>query len=160
MIKNILSILVISADISNEIFSGLIGAIIGGVLTGVTTFLTLRFNYNQLYAQTVSQNRMEWINVWRENVSEFLAIAEEIHLVGSISQEQGIRYNAAQNMVLARLNMSEELHRLMFQAVNALDCTPTNARFHAEKEYIMELMRLILKPEWERVKQEASGERR
>lgn len=101
-------------------------AVGGTFFTAIVTigiyFFTRRYDYNRLFAETISTNRMEWINVWRENVSEFLAIAEEIHFSGSIQCERSIKYKTAKNMVLTRLNMGEELHRFMFQAVNALDC--------------------------------------
>lgn len=41
-----------------------------------------------------------------------------------------------------------------------IEFKPTNNQFHEEKEFIMELTRKILKPEWERAKQEAKGQRR
>ena len=56
-----------------------IAALIGAFLGSLGTYFTLRFSYKQLFAETVSKNRMDWINVWRENVSKFLACAEVLH---------------------------------------------------------------------------------
>ena len=57
---------------TSKIIAALLGALIGSLIP----FLTLQFNYRQLYAQTISTNRMDWINKWRENISKFLACAE------------------------------------------------------------------------------------
>ena len=64
---------VISALIA---FGGVIISILVTIAFGV---ITNRYNYNQLFAQTISNNRMDWINVWRENISKFLACAEFLH---------------------------------------------------------------------------------
>lgn len=58
-----------------EFVAGLIGAVVA--LVG--SYWVNKFSYKQLFAQTISSNRMDWINVWRENVSKFLACAEIIH---------------------------------------------------------------------------------
>ena len=60
-------------------------------------------------------------------------------------------------MITSRLNMEEELHKIMFSAINTLDWSPSNGKFAAQREYILETARQILKPEWERVKHEAKG---
>ena len=57
----------------------LAGVVLSVGISLMVSLLTRRYNYNQLFAETVSKNRMEWINVWRESVSTFLAIAEVLH---------------------------------------------------------------------------------
>lgn len=142
----------------NGLLEGLIGAIIGAALGIIGTFLTLRFYYKQLYAQTVSSNRMDWINVWRDNISTFLALAEELNFQRtSFTSEQGVQLKKAKNEIITRLNMKEEKHVLMCRAINELDYTMNREKFVAQKEYIILLTQEILKPEWERVKAEAKG---
>lgn len=148
----------------------LAGVILSVGISLMVSLLTRRYNYNQLFAETVSKNRMEWINVWRESVSTFLAIAEILHECNT----KGKGINActttncntcelqkemlkAREMITTRLNMTEELHCLMFAAVKGLDYSSDNTEFPAQCEYIEELTRQILKPEWERVKTEARG---
>ena len=64
-------------------------------------------------------------------------------------------------MITTRLNMTEELHVMMFGAINDLDYSEEDdKKFNAKCAYIEELARKILKPEWERVKEEAKGKRR
>ena len=43
--------------------SELLSALIGVLFGFFASLLTLRFYYRQLFAETVSKNRMDWINV-------------------------------------------------------------------------------------------------
>ena len=66
---------------SDEIIAALIA--VGGVIASILVTLLIdwlktSFNYKDLYARTVSGNRTEWINVWRENIALFLANAETL----------------------------------------------------------------------------------
>ena len=153
----------------------LAGVILSVGISLLVALLTRRYNYHHLFAETVSKNRMEWINVWRENISTFLAIAETLHesckkdeLCGSGCKkdkpcelcELKKEMLKARAMITTRLNMTEELHCLMFAAIKQIDCSQSNTQFEAQREYIEELARKILKPEWERVKNEAQGKNR
>ena len=60
----------------DEYMLNFLAALVGAFLGSLGTFLTVRLGYKQLFAKTVSANRMDWINVWRENISRFLACAE------------------------------------------------------------------------------------
>ena len=56
----------------------------GGVLATICVTLLIglfktRYIYRQLFAKAVSQNRMDWINKWRENLSVFLTAAKVLH---------------------------------------------------------------------------------
>lgn len=153
---------------NSEITSTLI-ALAGVVFSAIVSFIVsaaaTRFNYKQLFAETVSKNRMEWINVWRENISTFLACAEILHEPsgttpsgsGAPNDDMRFKLYEARAMITSRLNMEEELHKIMFSAINTLDWSPSNGKFAAQREYILETARQILKPEWERVKHEAKG---
>lgn len=155
----------------------IVAALIGGVIGFLGSFLVLRFNYKQLFAQTVSSNRMDWINKWRENLSIFLANAEVLHEmtrnhngeIQACALNKSMKYVCecekyialktemlkSREMITSRLNLNEDLHRLMFATIKQIDIQSND--FFVQREYIEELARQILKPEWERLKREAKG---
>ena len=148
----------------SELLSALIGALFGFF----ASLLTLRFYYRQLFAETVSKNRMDWINVWRENLAEFLSVATVLHAGcqnSSCSNQNGQcnlcdlkkEMMKAQIMITSRLNLTEESHCLILAAIKNFNYSSNNQNFTAHCEYIEELAREILKPDWERVKEEARG---
>ena len=157
----------------DEIVAAIIA--LGGVVLSVLISILFnifqtRYNYNQLFAQTISENRMDWINVWRENISRFLACAEILinHTCDCKKDhncdnckiiEYKKEFYESRGMITSRLNMDEELHVLMFAAINQIDFKNCDD-FVVKREYILELARKILKPEWERLKDEARGKRK
>ncbi len=164
-----------SIKLGNVLVS-LLGVILSAVISWVVVSYERKYNYHQLFAQTVSSNRMDWINVWRENISVFLSHAERLHedlckkqknktckraiyictnITIADSDDNRKEMYEAKNRILSRLNMTERKHILLFDAINQLDIQ--SKEFYAQKEYIMTLVRLILKDEWERVKKEAKG---
>ena len=145
-------------------YIALVGVMLSVFVTLIINLWQRRYNYHQLFAETVSKNRMDWINVWRENISKFLACAEILQKcqnAATCEQCKIVEYKKefyeSRVMITSRLNMSEELHVLMFAAINQISFETTDAEFVAKREYILELARQILKPEWERVKAEAKG---
>ena len=145
-------------------YIALVGVMLSVFVTLIINLWQRRYNYHQLFAETVSKNRMDWINVWRENISKFLACAEILQKcqnTATCEQCKIVEYKKefyeSRVMITSRLNMSEELHILMFAAINQISFETTDAEFVAKREYILELARQILKPEWERVKAEAKG---
>ncbi len=160
------------------LLAGLSGGLIGAVLSFIISFLTLRFNYRQLFAETVSKNRMEWINVWRENVAIFLSRAQALRekekrapggcglliCLKKSNQEDSTNLETelykARSMITTRLNMEEEPHILMYGALMNFDWKmKDDLEFQKQCEVVELLAREILKPEWERVKKEAKGSR-
>jgi len=140
--------------------AALIGAIIGAVFGFIASWLTLRFNYHQLFAQTVSSNRMDWINVWRENIAKLLACAEVLHSKKPSDHCKCEKeFFEARAMIIIRLNPKEPKHVLMNKLLENFDYKINNKNFNTQKEAIIELAQSILKPEWERVKKEAKGEK-
>ena len=114
----------------------------GGVLATICVTLLIglfktRYNYRQLFAKAVSQNRMDWINKWRENLSVFLTAAKVLHDTTINSGERDklmFELIKARTMVTSRLNMQEDMHVLMFGAMKRFDL---NASFNdAQYEYI------------------------
>ncbi len=152
---------------------GVCGLALSVVISFLVSHLTLRYNYKQLYAEHVSDNRMEWINIWRASLSKMLACADTMHEYGKpttvtknsaqVNNEELLRcyedFYENRNNVIMRLNMEEDLHRLMFAALNNLNYEKSNPKYEAQREYIIDLAHRILKPEWERVKDESKGKR-
>lgn len=145
----------------NEAICALIGAIAGAIIGFIASILTLRYNYKKLYAETVSNNRMEWINIWRENLAIFLSCARILHLRPDRNDKDIIdikkQMYQAQYMITTRLNLAEISHQLIYNAILEIDTSQTNENFNMQCAYIEETARNILKPEWERVKDEAKG---
>ncbi len=136
----------------------LCGVVLSAVVSFIIGFGTNRYNYNKMFTETVSDRRMEWINIWRENISKFLACAETLHNKNVNSEKSIEIYKEmleARNMVISRLNNEEELHALMNKALMNFDYSAEN--FYEQRDYVLKLVRNILKPEWERVKNEAKG---
>ena len=141
------------------------GVFVSLLVTIVFNALASKFNYRKLFAETVSQNRMDWINVWRENVSVFLAASRVLHdfqyKAGPNFDEYVFRQQQAKAMVTTRLNLTENLHQEFLIAINAVDFRCTDEKkFSCACEMVEVLARKILKPEWERVKEEAKGRRK
>ena len=148
-------------EISDPILS-FVAALIGALLGSLGTYFTLKFNYNQLYAQTVSSNRMDWINVWRENISTFVSCAEILHKHTAPDDkliEVEKELYKAKAMITSRLNLDEESHITMLALINSFRIQTDDADFANQREAILSLARQILKPEWERVKKEARGKK-
>lgn len=160
------------------LLAGLSGGAIGAILSFFISWRTLQFNYRQLFAETVSKNRMEWINVWRENIAIFLSRAQALREKEKRAPEEcaclcclqksdrddstslETELYKARSMITMRLNMKEEPHIRMYGALMELDWkTKDDLDFKKQCERVELLAREILKPEWERVKKEAKGGR-
>ena len=144
------------------------------VITIVVSFIlgqkTSKYDYDSLFAETITKNRMEWINVWRENLSNMLAIADIFHSENNTNgqtsekSQEHIRmekeYNKSKYMILSRLNLTEVKHQLLMKSIMKFNYSPENENYTPEREFILDLAREILKPEWERLKLESKGEKR
>ena len=136
-----------------EWISGLICTLVGVLIGFVSSILTLRFNYKQLFAQTVSQSRNLWLNEMRENIS--IMLAEACKCMNTYKSKE---YYIAQNQVLLRMNNSEPLHLMLTHEIKKLEhCTVDT--FRICEENILAISEVLLKREWELVKKEAKGEK-
>lgn len=151
---------------------GLIGAVIafcGVVLsTGISFIVALgtkRYNYNQLFAETVSQSRNKWLNEMRSFISAMLAEVQNPFPAsknsdGTEQQNATIRTNKywkARNQIILRLNITETLQDSLYREILKLDCV-NNSDKEQTIQNIIALSQLLLKDEWEKVKKEAKGE--
>lgn len=152
----------------SEVITGLIalfGVFVSVAVSYIVARGTSRYNYNQLFAKTVSESRNDWLNELRKFVSKYLAIAEEINYSPNVTKDQGITLKEAKNMVLLKLNPKEVAHVALERAINELPIKGTPSwscveAFNEGKDQIIFLTRMIIKQEWERVKDEARGKRR
>lgn len=153
---------------TENIASAIIGAIVGFIASA----LTLRFSYKQLFAQTVSQNRMDWINNFREELSIVVGTAKYlnyIHQQNKYSDIDGNTYQPSEQVLsaekarvklLTRLNTNStkegnEYNDVFAEMINMLEFTGNDNLSLIKK--IEETAKLILEPEWKRVKKEAKG---
>lgn len=149
---------------SNEVIAAIIalcGVILSAAVSLVFGLANSKYNYRQLYAETVSANRMDWINVWRQNVSKFLACAEIIHKHSNCAKTLQFEKEMyeARAMIVSRLNLDENDHKLMYLLINSFAIHGSRQDFQKSKELLLSQARKILKNEWERVKREAKGKK-
>lgn len=161
----------------DEFISGALGALIGAFIA----CLTLRYNYRDLYARSISKSRMEWISNFREEVSVIIAalnigISQKKHKPQRSRRRTEIKktYNTnnggyileaekARAKLLMRLNMDtaksgNEYNGVFAKLLKQIDFQkPEN---NGTAEQLVELSQKILEYEWKRVKREAGGEKR
>lgn len=157
------------------------GVIVSTVITCIIAFGTRKYNYSQLFAETVSKNRMDWINIWRENLATFLSCARMIAYSGKRSSNMAHSKRRFSNMahskrrssnkddilkemyrarerIVLRLNMDEDDHYILYRLLmDSIWENINKANIDKQCRLVEEQAREILKPEWERVKKEAKG---
>ncbi|NLE06907.1 MAG: hypothetical protein GX638_19175 [Crenarchaeota archaeon] len=147
-------------NVLGELLSGFLGALLGCFFS----FLTLRYNYKDLYARTVSENRMEWINNFREEIA---TVAAAVKCGNSLEIRNGDRpllYEAekARVRLLTRINMDtsksgNEYNKVLSDILSDIDFTKQCKEDKARIDALLDLSRKILEIEWKRVKNEAGG---
>lgn len=144
--------------------------ILSAAVSIIVALITTRVTIKQIYSERVSKSRMEWIDIWRENVTEFLAIAERIYnfklskndqdtLTNDEKKQQDeweYQLNVCRNRILVRVNLAEEDHLQLYNILMNMDWEKSQ-NFKNYKEKVLSLTRKILKPEWERYKKESGG---
>lgn len=133
-----------------------LGAVIGSIIT-------IRLGYRELYAKNVTTNRMEWINVWRTKIPEFLSKVEILLKIKEDDKNYSKildEFYQAKYMIEIRLNLNESKHQMVYLLINEitealLDCNECYNSITKKKEQLLILSRTILKEEWERVKIES-----
>ena len=161
--------------------SGIIGVVVGFL----GSWLALKFNYKQLFADTVSKNRMDWINNFREELSIVLGTYRALphKKVKSVKDESDkgesenpdtdnpapeiepadiLKAEQARVKLLTRLNQdtakaSNEYNAIFAQKLNSIDFNLGYKKVLYNE--LVDYSRKILEVEWRRVKKEAQGER-
>ncbi len=146
-----------------EYIYAFIGVIIGAIISCITLLVNNKFNYNQLFAEKVSSNRMDWINFWRKNIAQIIVIKE---LLIELDKSSKKYFDLKKEMltskegIILRLNLSEEKHRRMNLLLEEFVMIDNKNNFICKKIELEKLTRDILKPEWERFKIEAKGRKK
>lgn len=157
---------------SGDILSGLIGTLCGAIIGFISGLLALRFEYKKLFANTVSQNRMEWINNFREEFSIFVGTARNILTINGATPTRTPNLNNSQEILkaeqariklLTRLNQDiskrgNEYNQEFAEKLEKIDLCNMSTYNAQDIENLIILSRAILEPEWVKVKKEAKGE--
>ena len=143
------------------------GVIISVSLSTLIGLLSTRFNYKQLFAQTVSSNRMNWIDNFREEFSIFIGTAcylrnSSCHCKGY--KKEIITAERARVKLLTRLNqdttkLGNEFNEVFASRLNDINLYAPATITSDKIEALISLSRAILEPEWNRVKREAKGKK-
>ena len=146
-----------------EWIAGIIGVVVGGLVALIGTYFTVKLGHRTLYAQTVSQSRNIWLNELRGYISKMLSAVYDDKEAKQIDK---VKYYENRAQVLMRLNNTEPSHVAMEKLIKKLDekmgekqKDPTAEIDKTVHDSIIEMARLILKPEWEKVKEEAGGKK-
>lgn len=145
-----------------------VGALISVFISFVIALWGKRYNYHQLFAETVSQSRNKWLNEMREYISGMLANKRRM-VYGNTNDDNIIdvanKYDECKFQVLIRLNTAESDRRELRVLIMQLDDLPDGKlegvkldTYEAIELAIVEIARNILKDEWEKVKLESKGE--
>lgn len=151
--------LLISSGIIGNVLSGVIGAIIAFL----GSFLLLRFNYKDLFAKTVSQDRILWLKQMREYAEDLLCYIRN-HYEKDQRDESGKNYFDYIDPILLRLNVETtditSKNTIEQKIFNLLNCDFTEIKtnlYDQSDKGLIYLFRRMLKDEWEKVKCEARG---
>ena len=132
-------------------FIALGGVILSVGISFIVSLWTRRYNYNQLFAETVSESRNKWLNEMRDSISTMLA---EAQFPNPKPRTFTKKYWKTRNEVILRLNLNEPLHLMLKNEILNLDNNGNKKTI----ENIISISQLLLKEEWEKVKKEAKGE--
>ena len=132
----------------------LIAAVISAVVSWLVAKKTIRYNYKELFAETVSQSRNKWLNEMRAFISSMLAEAKRPS--EEPTDNRTTAYWKARDEILLRLNLNEPLHIMLAKEIYDLDLPSADIDDISNK--IIEISQQLLKEEWEKVKKEAKGE--
>lgn len=146
----------------NNIIGNVLSGLVGAIFATAVTLLTLRFHYHDLYAKSISSNRMDWINNFREEISTIIACLS----FNDLGERAKYAYDAekARAKLLTRLNMDttrlgNEYNEAMDTVLNSI-CFECGCTSQETVKRLITLSRKILEPEWQRVKEEARGRHR
>ena len=146
----------------------LVGVLVSALVSWLVSKKTIKYNYKELFAETVSKSRNKWLNAMRDFISTMLA---EVQNPCPIAKDDEVCKNAecvlksnntlrtnkywkARNEILLRLNLSEPLHLMLRNEILQLDSNNNEKTI----EDIILISQSLLKEEWEKVKKEAKGE--
>lgn len=144
------------------------GAILSIGISLIISLWTRRYNYNQLFAETVSESRNKWLNEMRDFISTMLAevknpcpldkdknVCENEDCQLQSADTRSNEYWKARNEIMLRLNLNEPLHLMLKNEILQLD-NGKDSKDDKTIEKIILISQSLLKEEWEKVKKEAN----
>jgi hypothetical protein len=141
------------------------GALIAALVAAIVSHMVSR---RSVYINAVTAERSKWIEALRKNISAFSGAADRLSAgvaAGLNSNGQGWPERVGELPALLseltlRLNPGEPEARNLLAAARKVEAAArlhTPASFRLADEIMIRHAQWVLKPEWERVKEEASG---
>lgn len=121
-----------------EIIIGLAGALIGFI----GSMLLLGFNYKNLFAKTISSERVSWLKDMRELVD---------NLISELAKEDKSNVNQYTSKIILRLNPNNDEDLINY--LKRIEANPNEANI----DDIRHKFSVMFKEEWDKVKCEARG---
>lgn len=153
--------------------ASLLGTFVGGIGVFITVFRSSKTAKKQLLVQTISEERIKWINALRDDFVEFnknLAMYEEIDpntRQNSLVEERKERYESllsSIDKIILMLNPTEYYMKYLIMKVNELAQVKSTLQgnydldaFYNSRSDMIDLQQIILKSEWRRVKEESKN---
>ena len=137
-----------------EFFSGILS---GAFVTAIVGVFTLKFQYRELYAKSISSSRMQWINNFRKELSIIIATLK--------TKKNVYEAEKARGKLLTRINMDiskpgNEYNGVFEKILREIDFNNLkDVKIDDTIKKLTEVSRKILEYEWKKVKEEARGRR-
>jgi len=102
-----------------------VSAIVAAIVALIVGHLQNRLGGHQLFAETVSRERMEWIKAFRDEIADMLAHAEVLVRCKGFERDecpcQRTEYCKARARLLSRMNLTEDFHIALMGLIVRLD---------------------------------------
>ncbi len=144
---------------SNETgLASLLSVIISTVIGLITAFITTHKAKMNFYSSTVSKERVEWINQTREITSKLVAFCS-MHTETQLSPEDVASFEFLRSSLLVRITPMKESENIKYCddkiLIELLNTAYEKVRENRYK--IRDIVTVICKKEWDRIKAEAGG---
>ncbi|HEY1721741.1 MAG TPA: hypothetical protein VGG27_10880 [Magnetospirillaceae bacterium] len=142
---------------------GVIAGVIVTLLLGAWNLLySIRTNRRAAFINTVTSERVKWIGKLRENLSKFVGLTHQwlsVHGSDRDKAEELVgQLNVLRYEIKLQLNPTSSLDRAIIELVNEIPdvvTRPDRTIAHASMDKLIEYSQVLLKTEWEKVKQES-----
>lgn len=157
-----INLLAANCALSAEVLAAIISAVVSiliGVISGWVTASKAKMNF---YSSTVSKERVEWINKTREITSDLIAFLAQ-HTENNLLPSATYQFEKLRSSLLVRLSpisYVKEKHKYVDTDGKLIDLLESDySIIRDNKCQIRELITVICKNEWDRIKAEAGGDK-
>jgi hypothetical protein len=130
----------------------------------ITTLLTYRQDKNQLFANMVSKERMEWIREMRKRCAELCVLCEQCENEAAMSEKQKETYLQAKYDLLLHLNHPDQPEQKIKYPLDAkmveILTKPSYQELRAAMPDLRRYCMYIFKSEWDKIKVEAGDSKK